>query len=114
MGTDLSQCQRPEHRDQGKVTGADGRGYTRRGTKAKRNVADELVNAGAPLVLEMYSTGQFEWFDGDEAKRTWEAVRPHVISTEPTHKQLDKHEWWNAGVWEDGTGVQVLYLTGFC
>jgi hypothetical protein len=96
MGTDLSHHQRNEHREQGKVTGADGVGYTRRATKAKRSIADDLVNAGAPLVLEMYGSGQFEWFEGDDAKRTWEAVRPFATSSEGEN------------------GEQLLYLTGFC
>ena len=114
MGTDLSDRQRAEHRDQGRITGADGRGYVRRGTKTKRSVADDLVASGAPLVLDMYSRGQLEWFDGDAALNKWAEVRPYVISTQPTSKQLGKHEMWNAGVWEDETGNQLLYLTGSC
>lgn len=114
MGEDLEQHQREDHRDRGMITGADGRGYSRRGTKAKRRVADALVASGAPLVLEMYSSGQFEWFAGDPAVTQWAQVRPHVISNEPTSKQLGKHEVWNAGVWENETGAQLLYLTGFC
>jgi hypothetical protein len=114
MGIDLGDCQRAEHRDQGRITGADGRGYARRGTKAKCSVADELVASGAPLVLEMYSSGQFEWFDGEAAMQKWAEVRPYVISTQPTSKQLGKHEMWNAGVWEDEEGSQLLYLTGSC
>lgn len=69
VGTDLSDRQRPGHVDQRKVTGADGRGNSRRGTKAKRSAADDLVASGAPLVLDMYGTGQFEWFDGEDAER---------------------------------------------
>ena len=114
MSIDLRQRQRTEHQDQGKVTGADGRGYTRRGTKTKRSVADELIHSGAPLVLEMYSTGQFEWFDGAESRTKWDEVREFVISTAPTSKQLSKHEHWNAGVWEDEDGNQLVHLTGFC
>jgi hypothetical protein len=111
MGTDLSARQRPEHEDQGKITGVDGRGYSRRGTKSKRSVADELVTSGAPLVLDMYSSGQFEWFEGEDARKTWAEVRPYVISARPTSKQLGKHEMWNAGIWEDEDGNQLLYLT---
>jgi hypothetical protein len=114
MGIDLSDRQRAEPRDQGKITGAAGRGDARRGTKAKRGVADDLVASGAPLVLEMYSSGQFEWFDGEAATRKWAEVRPYVISTQPTSKQLGKHEMWNAGVWEDEEGSQLLHLTGSC
>jgi len=78
MRVDLGDRQRTEHQDQGKITGADGQGYARRGTKAKRSVADGLVAGGAPLVLDMYSRGQFEWVDGDEAIHTWANVRPYV------------------------------------
>jgi len=114
MRVDLGDRQRTEHQDQGKITGADGQGYARRGTKAKRSVADGLVAGGAPLVLDMYSRGQFEWVDGDEAIHTWANVRPYVISTDPTSKQLAKHEMWNAGIWESDNGSQLLYLTGSC
>lgn len=96
------------------VTGIDGRGYVRRGTKAKWSVADALVASGSPLILEMYSSGQFEWFEGGEALTKWAEVRPYVRSTLPTAKEARKHEMWNAGVWESEMGKQLLYLTGFC
>ncbi|MDQ2849291.1 MAG: hypothetical protein M3Y49_00930 [Actinomycetota bacterium] len=111
MGEDLGPPQHDDHRDRGMITGADGRGYSRRGTKAKRRVADALVASGAPLVLEMDSSGQFEWFEGDAAIKKWAEVRPYVISTEPTSKQLVKHGAWNAGVWECETGGLLLHLT---
>src|SRR4051794_29929686 len=114
MGIDLSDLQRADHRDQGKITGADGRGYIRRGSKTKRSVADDLVASGVPMVLDMYSSGQFEWFEGDAATAKWAEVRPYVVSSQPTSKQLGKHEIWNAGVWEDANGGQLLYLTGSC
>src|ERR1700712_3323821 len=100
MGVDLNRLQQDDHHDQGKVTGADSRAYTRRGTKAKRSVGDDLVAAGAPLVLDMWSRGQLEWFDGTEAAQAWQEVRPYVVAAEPTTKQLSKHEMWTAGVWE--------------
>ena len=114
MGTDLSDSQRADHRDQGKITGADGRGYGRRGTATKRRVADDLVASGVPLVLDMYGRGQFEWFEGDAAAKKWAEVRPYVLSSPPTSRQLAKHERWNAGVWEDEHGRRLLYLTGSC
>ncbi len=114
MGIDLSDRQRPEHDDQGKITGANGHGYSRRGTKSKRSVGDDLVASGAPLVLDMYNSGQFEWFEGEDAGKTWAEIRPYVVPAQPTSKQLGKHAMWNAGVWEDEDGNQLLYLTGFC
>ncbi len=114
MGIDLTERQLAEHRDRGMITGADGRGYLRQGTKAKRRVADALVASGAPLILEMFGHDQFDWFDGDAARAKWAEVRPYVISTQPTSKQLSKHEMWNAGIWESENGQQLLYLTGSC
>jgi hypothetical protein len=76
MGIDLSDRQRADHRDQGKITGADGRGYIRRGSKTRRSVADDLVASGVPIVLDMYSSGQFEWFDGDAATAKWATSGP--------------------------------------
>lgn len=114
MRIELSHYQRSEHLEQGKVTGADDRAYTRRGTKAKRSVCDELLAAGTPLVLDMYGSGQFEWFDGSDAIDTWASVRSYVVTTDPTGKQLAKHERWTAGIWESDEGCQLIYLTGSC
>lgn len=72
------------------ITGGDGRGYAPRGSKTKRSLSDQLVASGAPLVLDMYGANQFEWFDGDDATRTWAPVRSYVISVEPTSKRLAK------------------------
>ncbi|MFC5009624.1 hypothetical protein [Nocardioides plantarum] len=104
----------PEHTGRGQITGADGRAYSRRGTRATPSVADELIGSGAGLVLDMYSTGQFEWFSENEARVRWADVRPHVISGRPTTKQLGKHEMWNAGVWQADDGTTLVYLTGHC
>lgn len=114
MGIELSELQRADHRDQGKITGGDGRGYIRRGSKTKRSAADDLVTSGVPIVLDTYSSGQFEWFDGAAATAKWAEVRPYVVSTQLTSKQLGKHEMWNAGIWEDADSGRLLYLTGSC
>lgn len=110
----LFDCQNPVHSDQGKITGADGQAYSRQGTKASRKLGDELVAAGVPLIVYMYSRDQFEWIDGEDAKRVWSDVRSHVSTTEPTSKQLSKHVVWTAGVWTSDEDDQVLYLTGHC
>lgn len=114
MRVELGHRQRPEHREQGKVTGADDRAYTRRSTKAKRSVCDDLLAGGAPLILEMYGSGQFDWFDGEDATEAWSSARPYVITAAPTGKQLSKHEMWTAGIWESDEGRQLVYLTGSC
>jgi hypothetical protein len=111
---DLFDSQTLEDRDQGKLTGADGRSYSRQGTKLSRRVADDLVTAGVPVVLYLYGHGRFEWTDGEDARQVWDEVRPHVITSDPTTKQLRKHEMWNAGVWASDDDRQVLYLTGTC
>jgi hypothetical protein len=113
MGVDLSRIQRADHHDQGQVTCADSRAHARRGTKAKRSVTEGLIAAGAPLVLDMWSRGQLEWFDGTEALQAWQEVRPYVV-TGPTTKQLSKHKMWTACVWEPEDGAKLLYLTGRC
>lgn len=114
MRIDLDDLQLAGDDRQGRITGADGKAYGRQGTKAKRAVADELIAAGAPLVLESFGAGQFEWFDGEDATEEWSRVRPYVISTAPTSKQLAKHAWWNAGVWETADGSRLLHLSGHC
>ena len=96
---DLFYSQKLDDRVQGKLTGADGRAYSRRGTRMSRRAADDLVATGVPVVLELYGHGRFEWADGEDARQVWEGVRPYVTTSEPTTKQLRKHEMWNAGVW---------------
>lgn len=73
-----------------------------------------MIAAGVPLILDMYGHGRFEWYDGEDAPKEWAKVRPYVITTEPTSKQLSKHEMWNAGVWTTEADHRVLYLTGHC
>lgn len=114
MRAELDEFQRARDADQGKVTGPDGRTYSRRSTRTKRSACDEIVATGRPVVLEMYGNGQFEWFDEDDASTIWAEVRPYVVSTEPTTRQLAKHSMWTAGVWESDDGHAVLYLTGHC
>lgn len=114
MRADLEQLQRPVDVDQGKITGADGITYARRSTKTKRAVAQELVAAGTPLVLDMYGRGQFEWLDGDDATAAWAQIRDYITTAEPTPKQLAKHEMWTTGIWESDESTTVLYLTGYC
>lgn len=111
---DLFDSQRLEDRDQGKLTGADGRAYSRHGTKMSRRAADDLISSGVPVVLYLYGHGRFEWADGEDARQVWEGVRPYVTTSEPTPKQLRKHEMWTAGVWTSDDDRQVLYLTGTC
>lgn len=70
MRVDLNGFQTAQNTDRARVTGPDGRAYARRSTRMKRNVCDELVAQGTPIVLEMYSTGQFDWVDGNDATMT--------------------------------------------
>lgn len=114
MRANLDELQRAADTDQGKITGLDGRAYSRHSTKTKRKVCDDLVAAGTPLVLEMFSRGQFEWLDGEDATKAWMDLRPYVISSEPTTQQLAKHEVWTAGIWEVDEGTTALHLTGHC
>lgn len=114
MRVGLTEFQSATDVEQGKITGPDGRSYSRRGTKAKRTHGDELIATGASLILEMYSSGQFEWLDGQDARNVWEEVRPYVTRSDPTAKQLAKHTMWTLGIWECDDGTTVLHLTGHC
>lgn len=114
MRVDLFDLQTPDVRAQGSVVGADGRIYSRRGTRTKRRIADALVDRGTPLVLDQYGSGQFEWFDGQDALQVWAEVRPHLQTNEPIRKQLGRQVIWTAGVWNSDDDHQLLYLTGRC
>jgi hypothetical protein len=97
--------------EQGRLIGPDGRGYTRRTTRAKRKQGDALLADGAPLVLFYWAGDQLQWFDGRDAQEQWQAVRPHVTSEEPRRKGDVE---WTAGRWEDEDGRPLLLLTGHC
>lgn len=73
-----------------------------------------LDRAGAPLVIDFYGRGQFEWADQNDALATWAEIRPYVLTREPTAKQLSKHEFWNAGIWEARDEHSIVYLVGYC
>lgn len=114
MRAALEELQSTVDADQGSVTGADGRTYSRRGSKTKRRVCDEIVATGCPIVLHRYSSGQFEWLDQEDAASAWAEIRSHVVATEPTTKQLTKHAMWTAGIWESDDGSRLLFLSGHC
>ncbi len=96
----------------GELTGPDGVRYLRRTTRTKRREADELVQAGTPLVLAYWSGARLVWHDGVDAAEAWQEVRAHVTSSEPHPNR--KHVVWTAGSWDDGDNRSVLVLTGHC
>lgn len=98
----------------GQLTGSDGRKYKRVSTKTASRNCDELIAAGAPVVLDFYGRGQFDWVDGSDAHLAWCDVRRYVLTREPTSKQLKKHEFWTAGIWESEDRHQLVYLVGHC
>ncbi|MEH3033960.1 MAG: hypothetical protein PGN07_07935 [Aeromicrobium erythreum] len=100
--------------DEATLTGPDGRTYRRRSTRMSRRTAGELVRGGTPLVLHLWSAGQLDWLDGDDALAAWDEERPHVTTQEPTAKQLAKHVAWHAGLWEADDDARLVLLTGSC
>lgn len=114
MRADLSTFQDSPWHDDGRLRAPDGSVFVRRSTKTNRKAADALVADGVPIVLYQYGAAQFEWFDGEDAREVWAHTRPHVVTTEPTAKQLAKHVMWTAGVWFTDDERQLLYLTGRC
>lgn len=114
MRVDVTQFRTKEHEGQGKITGPDGRGYARRGSKAKRARCDDLIAGGAPAIAHFFARGLYAWFDGDDAKHLWSEVRPYFISSEPTAKLLRKREAWTGSVLQADDGAEVVYLEGHC
>lgn len=84
MWADLSQFQsHVGHHDAGRLTAPDQSVFVRRSTKASHKAADALVADGVPVVLDLYSSAQFEWFDGEDAHKIWAQVRPYVVTSAP-------------------------------
>ncbi len=94
------------------LTGPDGVRYLRRTTRTKRRDADELVQAGTPVVVYYWAGGQLFWHDGADAVETWRELRSHMTSSEP--QPTRKHMVWTVGVWDDGDNRSILVLTGRC
>ena len=74
--------------EDGVLVGPDGREFGRRTTREKRRAVDDLIQAGAPLVI--YWPGGLPertrvlWHEGgDEAAIAWSEVRGKLVSDNP-------------------------------
>lgn len=106
---DLSQSQW-ESVTHGEIVGPDGATYVRRSTKAKRRDCDDLLRAGAPLVLYYWAAGQLDWYDDDDARTVWTATRSSVTTEPRLRGELE----WTAGIWQSDHGRELILLTGHC
>lgn len=95
---------------EGTLLGPDGRHYRRRSTRMRRRQVDDLLAAGAPLVLYWYGGGQLDWADGQDAARAWQTARARLITAVP---RPDGSVVWTAGEWVSDEASLVL-LTGEC
>ncbi len=98
--------------ERGMLTGADGRSYTRRTTRAKRKDARALVEDDCPVVT--YWPGglpektQLVWHEGDDARAAFAEVKPALTSDTP---DLRKGPSATAGRWEAEDGKPLLVVT---
>lgn len=90
----------------------DGRRYRQKKARTTRKAGDQLIAAGAPLVLYYWAGGQLDWCDGQDAIDQWQVIRPHVVNTEPrpTSRRLE----WTVGRWETDDGEVIVVLIGHC
>ena len=89
----------------------DGRRFVRRGTRTTRRVADEVVAAGGPVVVFLWSAGRLDYADGDDARACWAQLRGDFTGSPRTGGRTVQ---WTGGVWEDAAGERLLLLTGHC
>lgn len=94
----------------GRLTCPDGRTYDRRGTRASRKRAAEIVAAEKRLVTRYWAGGELSWFEGPEATRRWEELRSAVVQQPRSVGNVE----WTAGLWEAPDGVRLLLLDGHC
>ena len=94
----------------GSLVGPDTRRYQRRSTRMPRRQVEDLLAAGAPLVLYWYGGGQLEWFEGQHAAQTWQTVRPRLTTSVP---RPDGDVVWSAGRWVSDD-ESIVVLTGTC
>lgn len=98
--------------EQGVLTGADGKTYRRRTTRAKRKDASALVEGGCPVVT--YWPGglpektQLVWHDEDDALVAFAEVKPALTSDTPDPR---KGTSATAGQWETDDGEPLLVVT---
>jgi hypothetical protein len=72
--------------EQGWLVGPDGRRYFRRSTRTKRREADGPIAEVVPLVLYYWAGDQLDWCDNEDARDEWRAVRPSVVTREPSRR----------------------------
>jgi len=94
----------------GSLEGPDGRCYQRRSTRLRRRQVDDLLSAGAPLVLYWFGGQQLDWLDGEDAVGAWQTARRRLTTAVP---RPDGDVIWTAGEWASDDGSLVL-LTGEC
>lgn len=93
----------------GHLVDPDGARWSRRSTKTRRSVCEQLIANGSPLVLHYYAGGQLDWLDGDDAISRWRLLRARVTSAPRRRGDLE----WTAGVW-DCDQRELVLLTGHC
>lgn len=95
--------------ESGEILGPDGRTYVRRAERLKRAAADELIDAGAPLVTYRAADGDATWHPGGEARTRWSQVRAAVTPDGP--KGTPRGTVWTAGRWQTTDGHTLVLLT---
>jgi hypothetical protein len=93
----------------GQLIDPSGARWSRRSTRIRRSVCEQLIVDGAPLVLYYYAGGQLDWLDGDDAVARWRRLRAGVTSVARRRGDLE----WTAGIW-DCEARKLVLLTGHC
>lgn len=96
---------------EGQLTGPDSTRYVRRTTRSSVRDAEQLIRAGAPLVLYYWAGGRLEWRDGEDAMAQWRVSRSQITRHERAPK---KNIRWTIGRWEADDGRPLVVLTGDC
>jgi hypothetical protein len=111
MKIDMSEVAHlPLHDGQGRVTGADGRGYVSTKNRLKREIVDDLIAKGSPLVVYVYGWEIYDWHDGEDARTMWAQIRTHGI-----HYRNEKNGLTpSAALWSADDGTEVVYLEASC
>jgi hypothetical protein len=90
----------------GRLVGPDGRTYLRRTTRLGRREAEDLVEAGCPVVTYLPG-GRLVWHDEDDAWPAWADARAaHTTGLPDPHRG----ESVTAGRWGSADGSTVVVL----
>lgn len=77
--------------------------------RVTRSIGQEAVDAGCPVVTEVFPEGVVSYAGGAESEAVWAEIAPRLVEGKrPPVRDLQ----WVGRVWESDSGVLMLRFAG--